>query len=161
MDLVAFSQGPGIGAPLSVGVAAAKYLALRQGKPLIGVNHCYAHVKISEHLCRMTFPLVLYLSGGNSQLIVEEGGRYHVLGETLDIGIGNLFDSFGRAIKMEHAHGSALSKLAEGGRVYPAPLHRERHEPRLLRAPDRCREGGAQAHPQRTSRTRSWRPPSP
>lgn len=66
LDLVAFAQGPGIGAPLSVGVAAAKYLALRQGKPLIGVNHCYAHLKISEHMCRMPFPLVLYLSGATA-----------------------------------------------------------------------------------------------
>ena len=122
IGLVAFSQGPGIGAPLSVGIAGAKYLALRHGKKLIGVNHGYAHAKISEHWCRMERPLVLYLSGGNSQILVEdEDGYYHVLGETLDIGIGNLFDSFAREIKMEHAHGSALSKLAEGGRYVELP----------------------------------------
>ncbi len=122
MDLIAFSQGPGIGAPLSVGVAAAKFLSLKSGKPIIGVNHCYAHVKISEHLCGMKNPLVLYLSGGNSQLLLQdEEGYYGVLGETLDVGIGNLFDSFGRAIKMENAHGSALSKLAEGGKYIPLP----------------------------------------
>ncbi|MEW6036289.1 MAG: tRNA (adenosine(37)-N6)-threonylcarbamoyltransferase complex transferase subunit TsaD [Candidatus Micrarchaeota archaeon] len=121
IGLVAFSQGPGIGAPLSVGIAGAKYLALRHGKELIGVNHGYAHAKISERLCRMERPLVLYLSGGNSQILQEDKGYYHVLGETLDIGIGNLFDSFARAIKMEHAHGSALSKLAEGGNYVELP----------------------------------------
>ncbi len=122
IGLVAFSQGPGIGAPLSVGVAGAKYLALRHGKPLIGVNHGYAHAKISEHACGFTHPLVLYVSGGNSQILIEgPDGHYSVLGETLDIGIGNLFDSFARAIKMEHAHGSALAKLAEGGRYVELP----------------------------------------
>ncbi len=122
IGLVAFSQGPGIGAPLSVGIAGAKYLALRHGKPLIGVNHGYAHARISEHLCGFARPLVLYVSGGNSQILAEgEGGQYSILGETLDIGIGNLFDSFARAIKMEHAHGSALAKLAEGGEYIPLP----------------------------------------
>lgn len=122
IGLVAFSQGPGIGAPLSVGIAGAKYLALRRGIPLVGVNHCFAHVKIAERMCGMEHPLVLYLSGGNSQLLLGgDGGHYSVLGETLDIGIGNLFDSFARAIKMEHAHGSALSKLAEGGKYIPLP----------------------------------------
>lgn len=121
IGLVAFSQGPGIGSPLSVGIAGAKYLALTRGKPLVGVNHCYAHVKISEHMCGMGDPLILYISGGNSQLLVRRDGYYHVLGETLDVGIGNLFDSFARAIKLEHAHGAALAELAEGGKYVELP----------------------------------------
>jgi len=122
IDLIAFSQGPGIGSPLSVGIAAAKYLALKHDKPLIGVNHCYAHVKISEHMCKMEKPLILYLSGGNSQILAEDkDGYYHILGETLDVGIGNLFDSFARAIGMKEAHGGALAKLAEGGKYIPLP----------------------------------------
>ncbi len=122
IDLIAFAQGPGIGAPLSVGVGAAKYLALTNEIPLIGVNHCFAHVKISEHMCGMRKPLVLYLSGGNSQLLIEgDGGYFGALGETLDIGLGNLFDSFARAIKMKVAHGGALAKLAEGGKYIELP----------------------------------------
>jgi N6-L-threonylcarbamoyladenine synthase len=121
IDVIAFSQGPGIGAPLSVGISGAKYLALRFSKKLIGVNHGYAHAKISEHFCQMKHPLVLYVSGGNSQILIEQGGYYHVLGETLDIGIGNLFDNVARALKLEHAHGSALAKLAEGGSYIDLP----------------------------------------
>ncbi|VVC03286.1 tRNA N6-adenosine threonylcarbamoyltransferase [Candidatus Bilamarchaeum dharawalense] len=122
IDLIAFSQGPGIGAPLSIGVSAAKYLALKYDKKIIGVNHGYAHVKISEFFCKVKKPLILYISGGNSQILIENrDGFYQVLGETLDIGIGNLFDSFARAIKMEHAHGSALSALAEGGKYVELP----------------------------------------
>jgi N6-L-threonylcarbamoyladenine synthase len=121
VDLISFAQGPGIGSPLSVGVSAAKFLALKHGKKIIGVNHPFAHVKISEHYCKMKSPLVLYLSGGNSQILIEQGGYFRVLGETLDIGIGNLFDNFARAIKMEEAHGAALSKLAQGGRYIELP----------------------------------------
>ncbi len=121
VGLIAFSQGPGIGAPLAIGTAGAKFLASRYGKELIGVNHCYAHVKISEHLCKMKAPLILYLSGGNSQILQGDGGYYQVLGETLDIGLGNLFDSFARAIGMKHAHGSELEKLSRGGNYVELP----------------------------------------
>ena len=121
IDLIAFSQGPGIGAPLSLGISAAKFLASYYNKEIIGVNHPYAHVEIGKHCCKMKDPLVVYLSGGNSQLLVQEGEFYHILGETLDVGIGNMFDSFARSIKMEKANGAALSKLAEGGKYIELP----------------------------------------
>ncbi|HIH23006.1 TPA: tRNA (adenosine(37)-N6)-threonylcarbamoyltransferase complex transferase subunit TsaD [Candidatus Micrarchaeota archaeon] len=130
IDLISFAQGPGIGAPLRVGIIGAKYLAAKYGKKVIGVNHAYAHVKISEHLTGLKNPLVLYVSGGNTQILIEEphekrenkpGIRLHVLGETLDIGIGNLFDTFGRTIGLEYAHGAVLAKLAEGGTYVELP----------------------------------------
>lgn len=121
IGLIAFSQGPGIGAPLSLGISGAKFLASYYNKEIIGVNHPYAHVEIGKHFCRMDDPLVVYLSGGNSQLLVQQGEFYHILGETLDVGIGNLFDSFARSIKMEKANGAALSKLAEGGNYIELP----------------------------------------
>ncbi|MBU0586801.1 tRNA (adenosine(37)-N6)-threonylcarbamoyltransferase complex transferase subunit TsaD [Candidatus Micrarchaeota archaeon] len=121
VDLIAFAQGPGIGAPLRAGVVMAKYLAKRLGKKIIGVNHCYAHAKISEYLTGIKSPLYVYVSGGNSQLLIEEKQGFHVLGETLDVGIGNLFDAFARNIKLEHAHGAAVAKLAEEGKYIELP----------------------------------------
>lgn len=121
IDLIAFAQGPGIGAPLRIGVVMAKYLAMRFGKEIVGVNHCYAHAKISERLTGLRSPLYLYVSGGNSQIIIEEKHGFRVLGETLDIGLGNLFDTFGRDIGMKYAHGSALAELAKGGKYVPLP----------------------------------------
>lgn len=129
VGLVAFSQGPGIGSPLAVGISGARYLASRFNKKIIGVNHCYAHIAISERLTKLDDPLVLYLSGGNSQILVRRqdpghgtrNATWHVLGETLDIGIGNLFDSFGRAIGLQYAHGSELEKLAKKGKYVELP----------------------------------------
>lgn len=121
IDLISFSQGPGLGMCLAAGLAGTKYLALRHKKPLIGVNHPYAHVKISEHLTSMKNPLILYLSGGNTQILIEEQGWLRILGETLDIGIGNLFDSFGRSIGLKYAHGSILEKMAKQGKYVPLP----------------------------------------
>ncbi|MFP3950237.1 MAG: KEOPS complex N(6)-L-threonylcarbamoyladenine synthase Kae1 [Candidatus Micrarchaeia archaeon] len=121
LDLVAFSQGPGIGAPLAVGCTAAKYLSFKYSKPLVGVNHPYAHVKIAEHLTGIKNPLVLYVSGGNTQILAEEESGFRIFGETLDIGLGNLFDTFAREAGMAYAHGSALEKLARGGRYVKLP----------------------------------------
>lgn len=121
IDLISFAQGPGIGAPLRMGVVLAKYLAKRFSKPIIGVNHAYAHAKISEGLTGLKNPLYVYVSGGNTQLLIEEKNHFHVLGETLDIGQGNLFDSFARGIGMEYAHGSALSELAKTGKYIELP----------------------------------------
>ena len=121
IDLFAFAQGPGIGACLSTGITAAKSLAQKYRKPLIGVNHPYAHIKIAEKFTSLKDPLILYVSGGNTQILSEEKGQLQILGETLDIGLGNLFDSFARATKVSYAHGSTLEKIAKGGRYIELP----------------------------------------
>ena len=121
VDAIAYSEGPGLGACLKVGLVGAKYLAIKYGKKMIGVNHPYAHIKIAEGITGIRNPLILYVSGGNTQLLIEKDGKFRVLGETLDMGVGNLFDAFGREIGMEYAHGAELAKLAEGGKYVPLP----------------------------------------
>ncbi|MBN2477966.1 tRNA (adenosine(37)-N6)-threonylcarbamoyltransferase complex transferase subunit TsaD [Candidatus Micrarchaeota archaeon] len=122
VDLISFAQGPGIGAPLKMGVTGAKYLAMKYEKEIIGVNHPYAHIKISEMITGMENPLVLYVSGGNTQILWEkEPFEFQILGETLDIGVGNLFDSFSRKMGDEYAHGSVLEKTAEKGEYIQLP----------------------------------------
>lgn len=121
VDAIAYSEGPGLGACLKVGLIGAKYLALKYGKKMIGVNHPFAHIRIAEGLSGVRNPLILYVSGGNTQLLIEKEGKFRVLGETLDMGVGNLFDAFGREIGMEYAHGAELAKLAEGGKYAPLP----------------------------------------
>ena len=51
--------------------------------------------------------VLLYVSGGNTQVITRLDGRYRVLGETLDIGIGNMLDKFAR--KFGHPSQAAQS----------------------------------------------------
>ncbi|MCX8194694.1 MAG: KEOPS complex N(6)-L-threonylcarbamoyladenine synthase Kae1 [Candidatus Micrarchaeota archaeon] len=127
IDLFSFSQGPGIGQCLRVSCAAAKFLALKYQKPILGVNHCHAHLEISRGLLGMKSPLYIYVSGANTQLIVEgdkaakKGARFLVLGETLDIGLGNLFDVFAREAGISPAHGSEVERLAKRGSFFQLP----------------------------------------
>ncbi len=121
---IGYTKGPGIGPCLRVGMLAAKTLAQVHSLPLYPVNHAVAHIEITRHLSGMGDPIVLYVSGGNSQVLgrVEEPFRhYNVYGETFDIGVGNMLDNFARAAKLNPAWGSSVAKLAEGGRYLRMP----------------------------------------
>jgi glycoprotease/Kae1 family metallohydrolase len=111
IDLVSFSQGPGIGNALRCGAVTARQLALKINKPLVGVNHCVAHVEIGRKLCNAKDPVMLYASGANTQIICYENGYYRVFGETLDTGIGNFLDTFGRSLGLGFPAGPQLDKM--------------------------------------------------
>ncbi len=111
IDCIAYSAGPGMGPALSTGAVMARYLSLLHNKPLVATNHCVAHIEIGKKICNCNDPLILYVSGGNSQIIGFESGKYRVYGETLDIGVGNLLDSFGRACGLGFPAGPIIDKM--------------------------------------------------
>ncbi len=118
IDLVAFSQGPGLGPCLRTTATMARTLSLRFGVPLIGVNHCVAHIEIGCLESDFQDPVTVYVSGGNSQVIAFAGGRYRTFGETLDIAIGNMLDVFGRHAGMRFPAGPRVEELARSGSKY-------------------------------------------
>ena len=105
IDLVSFAKGPGLGPALRTVATAARSLSQNIGVPLIGVNHCIGHVEIGKLTTGAKDPLTLYTSGGNTQIISYESGRYRIIGETLDIAIGNCLDQFSRDIGLGHPGG--------------------------------------------------------
>lgn len=141
---VAYSQSPGIGHCLHVGFTAARALALRLDVPLIPVNHAVAHIEVVNGLQGAVDPLVVYVSGGNSQLLrkqpvappakpnASQGPnaphlnssapasfktakpvyRHAVLGETMDVGLGNFVDNVGRLLELEPPDAVGVLKLA-------------------------------------------------
>ena len=122
IDVIAFSIGPGLGPCLRTAATAARSLALLLKKPIVGVNHCIAHLEIGRALTKCSDPVLLYVSGGNTQVIAFMAGRYRVFGETLDIGIGNCLDKFGREAGMPFPAGPILERRAKEGRKYiPLP----------------------------------------
>lgn len=118
IDLIAYSQAPGIGHSLRIGAMAARSLAYHLGRPLIGVNHCIAHLEIGRLMSGAKDPVLLYASGANTQIIAYEGRKYRIFGETLDIGIGNLLDSFARQLGLGFPGGPKIQELASKGRKY-------------------------------------------
>jgi len=118
VSLVSFSQGPGLGPCLRTIGTAARTLALYYNKPILGVNHCVSHIEVGRILSGFNDPLVMYVSGANSQVIKLKDGRYRVFGETLDIGAGNMLDKFGREVGLAHPAGPKIEKLALEGKEY-------------------------------------------
>lgn len=121
---VGYTRGPGMGPCLQVGMLAAKTLADRLRVPIVPVNHAVAHVEIAKKEAGLKNPIALYVSGGNSQILrLEEkpSRHYTVLGETFDIGVGNMLDAFARGIGLNPAWGSTVAMEARGGRYIAMP----------------------------------------
>lgn len=134
VDVIAFSQSPGMGHSLRIGCALAKSLALLLDIPLVGVNHCIAHLEIgrlkgkpigfahtgvseseSSDCSSCVDPVMLYASGANTQIIAYEGKKYRIFGETLDNGIGNFLDGFARYVGLGFPGGPKIQELAKKG----------------------------------------------
>lgn len=122
IDAIAFSQGPGLGACLRTVATAARMLAITFDIPLVGVNHCLAHIEVGRWKTPAKDPVTLYVSGANSQVLAYRTGRYRVFGETLDIGLGNALDKFARSAGLSHPGGPKIEQLASKSRNYiPLP----------------------------------------
>ncbi len=118
IDIIAFSRGPGLGPCLRATATMARTLALRLNVPLVGVNHCVAHIEIGCLESDFQDPVTVYVSGGNTQVIAFSGGRFRTFGETLDIAIGNMLDVLGREIGVGFPAGPIVEKMALDGSTY-------------------------------------------
>ena len=119
IDAIAVALGPGMGPSLRVGATIARALASHYSKPLVPVNHAVAHVEVARMFTGLKDPEALYVAGGNTTVVSYSEGRYRVFGETLDIALGNLLDTFAReaGIAPPYVVGGmhAVDRCAEGG----------------------------------------------
>jgi N6-L-threonylcarbamoyladenine synthase len=129
IDLVAFTQGPGLAGALLVGAGFAAALGQALGRPALPVHHLEGHL-LSPFLSAdpPVFPFVaLLVSGGHTQLMrVQAVGQYELLGETIDDAAGEAFDKSAKLLGLGYPGGPALARLAEEGRAdafaLPRPL---------------------------------------
>jgi len=121
VKLIAFAQGPGLPPCLHMGASIARYLSLSTGADLIGVNHPVAHIEIGRLTAGSKDPIVLYLSGGNTQVISFAESRYRIFGETQDIAVGNAFDTVARELNLKSPGGPEIERLAVNGKYIELP----------------------------------------
>lgn len=113
IDCICFTKGPGIGAPLNSVALCARMLSLIHKKPLVAVNHCIGHIEMGREITGAQNPVVLYVSGGNTQVIAYSEKKYRIFGETLDIAIGNCLDRFARIIGLSNAPSPGYNIMQE------------------------------------------------
>lgn len=118
IDAVAVTQSPGLIGSLLIGLSFAKSLSFSQDIPLIAVNHLEGHIYANF----LTHPelrsplLALIVSGGHTDLfIIQERGRYKLLGSTLDDACGEAFDKVGNLLNLEYPGGPKIEELARKG----------------------------------------------
>lgn len=118
IDAVGVTYGPGLVGALLVGVAAAKAISFAKNKPLVGVHHIEGHISANyiEHE-NLEPPFVCTVaSGGHSHIVlVEEYGKYRIIGRTRDDAAGEAFDKVARSIGLGYPGGPKIDKLANEG----------------------------------------------
>jgi N6-L-threonylcarbamoyladenine synthase len=139
VDAIAVSAGPGLVGSLTVGICAAKALALALDRPLYGVNHVIGHLAVDK-LAEGPLPehfIGLVVSGGHSNLLDVRDIATDVreLGGTLDDAAGEAFDKVGRLLGLPYPGGPHVDRLSQQGdreairfpRGLAAPKDRDRH----------------------------------
>jgi N6-L-threonylcarbamoyladenine synthase len=138
LDAVAVTYGPGLAVSLEVGIEQAKQLAQKNRLPLIGVNHLEAHLlsplaansagRAPLKREELLFPaLGILVSGGHTEIVlIENWGKYRIIGETVDDAIGEAFDKVARLLGLGFPGGATLAKLAKQGNpdayALPTPM---------------------------------------
>ena len=120
IDVICFTKGPGMGACLIVVALVVRTLSQIWKKPIQTVNHCIAHIEMGRLVTKAKNPVVLYASGGNTQIIAYNDNRYRIFGETIDIAVGNALDRFARCLELSNdpAPGYNIEQLAKEGKTF-------------------------------------------
>ena len=124
VDLIAVTSGPGLEPALWTGIVFAKELAKKWNVPLMPVNHMEGHIlsvfgkpkeKFTVKIPKKELPvLALLVSGGHTEIVlVDDFGKYKIIGETLDDAAGEAFDKVARMLELPYPGGPEISRLAE------------------------------------------------
>lgn len=120
IDAFAYTRGPGIQQCLAVVATVVRTLALLHKKPIVPVNHCIGHIEMGRLITNASNPVILYVSGGNTQIIAYSEKRYKIFGETLDVAVGNCLDKLARVLNLDNypSPGLSIEKKAREGKQY-------------------------------------------
>jgi N6-L-threonylcarbamoyladenine synthase len=117
IDLIGVTTQPGLLGPLLTGLNTAKTIALRTEKPIVPINHLYAHLEAIFITEEVSYPyLGLLISGGHTMYLYVEGPeKFEVLGSTIDDAAGEAFDKGGKQLGLAYPAGREIDQLAKKG----------------------------------------------
>ncbi len=128
IDAIAVTSKPGLPGALLVGLCFAKGLAWALNKPIIGINHLEGHVFSAQIENDIPFPyLCITASGGHTSFyLVEDFGKFRLIGQTIDDAAGEAFDKIAKLIGLPYPGGPEIEKLAQKANFkdyfnYPRP----------------------------------------
>ncbi len=118
IDIIAYTQAPGLIGALLVGAGFAKTLAQSRDLPIIEVNHIEAHAIANgiDH-DSLQFPfLCLIVSGGHTEFrVCHSYTETEVIGHTIDDAAGEAFDKIGKLLNLKYPGGPLIDHYAKVG----------------------------------------------
>jgi N6-L-threonylcarbamoyladenine synthase len=118
IDLLAFTQGPGLVGSLLIGLAYAKALAYKNRIPLVPVDHIHAHIEAAfiSH-ANIKYPLLaLIVSGGHTSLFYQQHKfDLQLVSKTRDDAVGELMDKVAKFFNLGYPGGPLIDKLYPSG----------------------------------------------
>lgn len=133
VDEIAVTTHPGLVGSLLTGINLAKTFALIQEKPIIPVNHLFAHLEAIHLTEKVSYPyLGLLVSGGHSAFFwVTAPDQMELLGSTLDDAAGEAFDKGGKLLGVGYPAGRIIDEKAKTGdhKKYHFPVSYMRDRP--------------------------------
>jgi N6-L-threonylcarbamoyladenine synthase len=113
-EILFYSKGPGFPKNFKILKFIVNYAQIFTNSKIMGVNHGLAHLVYCSYLNNIEFKGIgLYLSGGNSQIIeIKDNFEINIIGQTLDIAVGNAIDKLGRRLGIKHPCGPKIENLA-------------------------------------------------
>lgn len=116
LSAIAVTTRPGLSMSLTVGLDYARRLSTQYDLPMIPIHHMEAHALTAMLPFRDLKPpfLCLLLSGGHSQLaLFKQIDQVLLLGSSVDIAPGDLFDKLARDMKLRN-YGPPFDRMAGG-----------------------------------------------
>lgn len=115
IDYIAYTNEPGLRVSLNVGEALATSLSILMNKPLIPVNHIYAHLFsfIYDNHQAIQYPMLgLVISGGHTSIFkINSPTNIQIINETKDDAVGEVFDKISRTLELGYPGGPKIDKL--------------------------------------------------
>lgn len=117
IDAIAVTTHPGLLGPLLTGLSFAKTITLAKKKPIIPVNHLFAHLEAIHIDQEMSYPYIgLLVSGGHSLFCkVHSAESLEIISSTIDDAAGEAFDKGGKILGLPYPAGRIIDDLAKEG----------------------------------------------
>ena len=114
INCISYTKGPGLNGPLLVGSSFSKSLSLALSIPCVGVNHLEAHLLTAFMFNKIKFPCLAFIISGAHTIVLrlDSYSDFIFLGETLDDGVGEVFDKVARSLKVEPFNGSSIERIS-------------------------------------------------
>lgn len=125
LNCIGVTTHPGLLGPLLTGINCAKTLALLHQKPILSVNHLFAHLEAIQLTHTISYPYIgLLISGGHSLFVlVEASNKMKILASTIDDAAGEAFDKAGKMLGLPYPAGPIIDKYASlGEKKYSFPI---------------------------------------